>query len=93
MPIPLETVILVGIALSMDAFAISISRGFCISKSHLKEAVMLGLAFGFFQGLMPQIGWMVGRTLERVITNYDHWVAFVLLAAVGGKMTGAFSSD
>jgi manganese efflux pump family protein len=84
--LPIQTIVFIAIGLAMDAFAVSVSRGFCITRAHLAHASVLGLTFGFFQALMPQIGWLLGRGLEKQITSYDHWVAFVLLVVIGGKM-------
>lgn len=75
-----------GIGLAMDAFAVSICKGLGMSKVNKKQAVVIGLFFGGFQALMPLIGWLLGRQFEQYITSVDHWVAFVLLAFIGGKM-------
>lgn len=77
---------LMGIGLAMDAFAVSICKGLGMSKVNKKQAVVIGLFFGGFQALMPFIGWSLGRQFEQYITSVDHWVAFVLLAFIGGKM-------
>lgn len=78
--------LLMGVGLAMDAFAVSICKGLSMRKVNKKQAVVIGLFFGGFQALMPFIGWMLGRQFERYITSIDHWVAFVLLAFIGGKM-------
>lgn len=75
-----------GIGLAMDAFAVSICKGLGMSKVNKKQAAVIGLFFGGFQALMPLLGWLLGRQFEQYITNIDHWVAFVLLAFIGGKM-------
>lgn len=80
------TLILIASALAMDSFAVSITAG--ISLKRFKAATMLriSLIFAFFQGLMPLIGWSLGLNFVEVISNYDHWVVFILLSLIGGKM-------
>ena len=70
----------------MDAFAVSVCKGLAMRKVNKKQAVVIGLFFGGFQALMPFIGWALGTQFENYITNIDHWIAFVLLAFIGGKM-------
>ncbi len=77
---------LIAVGLSMDAFAISIGKGLTMPKIEKKYAAVIALFFGGFQALMPFAGWLLGRQFEVYITNFDHWVAFVLLAVIGGKM-------
>ncbi len=77
---------LMGIGLAMDAFAVSICKGLGMSKVNKKQAAVIGLFFGGFQALMPLLGWLLGRQFEHYITRIDHWVAFVLLVFIGGKM-------
>lgn len=77
---------LIGVGLSMDAFAVSICKGLAMEKVNKKQAVVIGLYFGGFQGLMPLLGWALGISFQQYITSIDHWVAFVLLAFIGGKM-------
>ncbi len=79
-------VFLIGVALSMDAFAIAVCKGLCMRKLDKKQAVIIGLFFGGFQALMPFIGWFIGKQFERYISAFDHWVAFILLSIIGGKM-------
>lgn len=78
--------ILMSIGLAMDAFAVSICTGLELKNIKLKDVIKVGLWFGFFQALMPFIGYLLGSKFENLITNIDHWVAFVLLAFIGGKM-------
>lgn len=78
--------LLIGIGLSMDAFAVSICKGLNMEKVNKVYCGVIALFFGGFQALMPFIGWALGRQFERYITSVDHWIAFVLLAAIGGKM-------
>jgi putative Mn2+ efflux pump MntP len=82
----LITVVLIALALAMDAFAVSLSTGVTMKKMHLRHAFRMAGFFGIFQAFMPIAGWSVGRFAADFIKAYDHWVAFVLLAAVGGKM-------
>jgi putative Mn2+ efflux pump MntP len=75
-----------GVGLAMDAFAVSICKGLAMRKVNKKQALVIGLFFGGFQALMPFIGWLLGSQFEKYITSVDHWIAFVLLAFIGGKM-------
>jgi putative Mn2+ efflux pump MntP len=79
-------IILIAVGLAMDAFAISISLGLAAKKPGLKETIIPGLYFGFFQALMPAIGYFAGVYFANQIQNLDHWIAFVLLGFIGGKM-------
>lgn len=79
-------ILLIGVGLSMDAFAVSICKGLGMTKFNRKQAVTIGLYFGGFQALMPFIGYMLGIQFEKYITSIDHWIAFILLAFIGGKM-------
>ena len=78
--------VLIGVGLSMDAFAVAICKGLGMSRLNMRQAAVIALFFGGFQALMPFIGWAAGSQLADLITPIDHWVAFVLLAFVGGKM-------
>lgn len=77
---------LIGVGLSMDAFAVSICKGLGMKRLNMKQALVIGLFFGGFQALMPLIGWALGTQLADFITPIDHWIAFVLLALIGGKI-------
>ncbi|MDD3429396.1 MAG: manganese efflux pump MntP family protein [Oscillospiraceae bacterium] len=77
---------LIAIGLSMDAFAVSVCKGLGMQKLNLRHGVVIALFFGVFQGVMPFIGWALGRQFEQYITSVDHWIAFVLLLIIGGKM-------
>ena len=79
-------IFLIAIALSMDAFAVSICKGLSVQKAEAKHMLTAGLYFGSFQALMPLIGFLLGFKLERFIVSVDHWIAFVLLAIIGGNM-------
>lgn len=78
--------ILVAIGLSMDAFAVAICIGLKLKKADLKKALVVGLYFGIFQALMPLIGYIFALQFDEKIIAYDHWIAFVLLGIIGGKM-------
>ncbi len=78
--------LLIAVGLSMDAFAVAICKGLSIRTLKLRHAVLVGLYFGGFQALMPVIGWLLGVRFEHVITSFDHWVAFCLLAIIGISM-------
>lgn len=84
---------LIGVGLSMDAFAVSICKGLAMEKVNKKQAFMIGLYFGGFQALMPLIGWLLGIRFQKYITSFDHWIAFVLLAFIGGKMVAEAVHD
>lgn len=79
-------ILLVGIGLAMDAFAVSICKGLSMKKMNWKNAVIIALYFGIFQALMPLIGYFLGMTFESIVTSFDHWVAFALLTLIGGGM-------
>ena len=78
--------LLIGVGLSMDAFAVSICQGLSMTKIKWGHALTVGLYFGGFQALMPFTGWMLGSQFAGCIQQYDHWVAFVLLVLIGGNM-------
>lgn len=78
--------IILAIALSMDAFAVSLGLGAKQATFDKWLAIKVGLFFGIFQGVMPIIGYLAGIGLSSFIASVDHWVAFVLLALIGGKM-------
>ena len=79
-------IILIGISLSMDAFAVSICKGMSIYKNKYTKALIIGLYFGIFQMLMPIIGYYIGYKFHDLIINIDHWIAFILLLFIGIKM-------
>ena len=78
--------LLLAVGLSMDAFAVSVTNGLCTRKSKLKSALACGLCFGLYQGAMPTIGFALGKTFASLITSIDHYIAFILLGFIGGKM-------
>lgn len=79
-------ILLISIGLAMDAFAVSVCKGLAMKKMSWKKAIIIGLYFGAFQAIMPTIGFSLGTTFERFITNVDHWIAFILLVGIGINM-------
>ena len=79
-------IILIAVSLAMDAFAVSICKGLSMKKMDWKKAIIIGLYFGIFQGGMPLIGYLLGVGFEESIKFIDHWIAFGLLAFIGGNM-------
>lgn len=77
---------LMGVGLAMDAFAVSVCKGLSMHKVNKKQCLVIGLFFGGFQALMPLIGWFLGIRFQTYITKFDHWIAFILLGIIGGKM-------
>lgn len=75
-----------AVGLSMDAFAVSVCKGLSLGKITKKHMCLAGAWFGGFQALMPLIGYFAGRFFADYITKYDHWIAFILLAIIGGSM-------
>ncbi len=82
----LVELLLVAVGLSMDAFSVSVCKGLGMRRLNPKVALVLALLFGGFQAFMPVIGWLLGTQLLWLIEPIDHWIAFVLLGYIGGKM-------
>ena len=80
------TLLILAIGVSMDAFAVSICKGLAMKQIKFRHMLIVGLWFGGFQALMPLIGYFLGIQFEAYITAYDHWIAFILLALIGGNM-------
>ncbi len=78
--------LLIAVGLSMDAFAVSIGKGLTLRRVEWRHALSAGLWFGGFQGLMPLIGYALGVSFSSLVAQVDHWIAFVLLGFIGGKM-------
>lgn len=76
----------IAFGLSMDAFAVAISKGLCMSKVRYKYALITGLFFGGFQALMPLVGYFLGVQFEDYLTSFDHWIIFTLLFLIGINM-------
>lgn len=87
------TLLGIGIALSMDAFSVSICKGLATKKFSLRTAVICGIWFGGFQALMPVIGYFLGAQFEHLIVAIDHWIAFGLLLLIGANMIREALSD
>lgn len=87
-------ILLIAIGLAMDAFAVSVCKGLSMKKMNWKKALIIGGYFGFFQALMPIIGYFLGSTFENLVTKIDHWIAFGLLVLIGTNMLKeAFAND
>ena len=80
------TLLLIAGGLAMDAFAVSVASGIVIRNLRLHHALRIATAFGLFQAIMPLIGWLAGLALRGFLAGLDHWLAFILLTAIGGKM-------
>ncbi len=78
--------ILLAVGLAMDAFAVSITNGISIKNVQIKHALIIALFFGVFQGVMPVIGWLLGREFNDFISDFDYWIVFVILLFIGLKM-------
>ena len=77
---------LISLGVSADAFAVALGKGLHMRRFAVRQAVVIAVVFGLFQAVMPLLGWLLGTTFAGAIADYDHWVAFGLLALVGGKM-------
>lgn len=80
------TSLLLAVGLAMDAFAVAVASGSTSKQIRLWDALKLSLLFGLFQGIMPVIGWAIGSNFKDFISAIDHWIAFLLLGIIGGKM-------
>lgn len=81
-----QEIFLIGIGLSMDAFAVALCKGLNMKKVNYVHTVIIALFFGGFQAIMPYLGWVLGKQFEDYIVSVDHWIAFGLLLYIGGKM-------
>ncbi|WP_295748385.1 manganese efflux pump MntP family protein [uncultured Oscillibacter sp.] len=84
---------LIAVGLSMDAFAVSVCKGLSVQRLSPRHYLLTGAWFGGFQALMPTAGFLLGSTFEQYIVSFDHWVAFLLLAFIGGNMVKESSSQ
>ncbi len=85
---------ILAVGLSMDAFAVAVCKGLAMDRISLKKCAIVGLWFGGFQALMPAIGYFLGAQFSSVIENFSSWIAFILLALIGGNMVKeALSKD
>lgn len=79
-------IMLIAVGLAMDAFAVSICKGLSMKKLKLKSVIIVGAYFGIFQAIMPLSGYLLGTTFSDLVISIDHWIAFILLSVIGGKM-------
>jgi putative Mn2+ efflux pump MntP len=82
----LWSVLLVALGVSADAFAVALGKGLHMRRFNRRNALIIAATFGLFQAVMPVIGWLLGTQFAPYITGVDHWIAFALLALIGGKM-------
>lgn len=82
----ITSILLIGIGLAMDAFAVAICKGLSMKKLEWKKAIIIALYFGIFQAVMPVIGYFLGTSFESLVTQIDHWIAFILLGIIGMNM-------
>ena len=79
-------ILLLGISLSMDAFAVSICKGLSMNKLKINNCLIVGLYFGLFQAIMPLLGYLFGSSFKNIIINIDHYIIFILLSIIGLNM-------
>jgi putative Mn2+ efflux pump MntP len=84
--VDLFTLVILSVGLAMDAFSVATVTGFSLGRVRLQDAAKMSFSFGAAHVVMPTIGWYLGATVVNFISGFDHWVAFLLLAFVGGKM-------
>ena len=84
---------LTACGLSMDAFAVSVTNGLCVRKGRVGGALMCGIIFGLFQGIMPAIGYALGMNFAEYIERFDHWIALILLGVIGLNMICGSGDD
>ena len=89
----LVEIILIGIGLAMDAFAVSVCKGLSMKKINWKNAIIIALYFGIFQAVMPVFGYLLGTAFSSFVESVDHWIAFVLLSIIGGNMIKESTDD
>lgn len=78
--------LLIAVGLAADAFAVAVGKGLALRRVDLRHALTVGLYFGLFQGIMPILGYFAGSLFAGAIRSFDHWVAFLLLGAIGANM-------
>jgi putative Mn2+ efflux pump MntP len=84
--VDLFTLVILSVGLAMDAFSVATVTGFSLGRVRLQDAAKMSLSFGAAHVVMPALGWYLGATVVNLISGFDHWVAFLLLAFVGGRM-------
>lgn len=82
----LPELLFIAVGLAMDAFSVSICKGLSLPKAAFRYCLLCGIYFGFFQALMPLLGWVLGVQFQSLITTVDHWIAFLLLSLLGLAM-------
>ena len=82
----LTELFIIAVGLSMDAFAVAVCKGLAMRQMSWRGALIVGLYFGGFQAAMPLAGYFLGSGFSNSISSYDHWIAFILLAVIGGNM-------
>ena len=80
------SILLIAVGLAMDAFAVSICKGMAVKRASFRTMLVMGIWFGVFQAVMPVIGYLLGSSLYDLISEYDHWIAFILLFLIGFNM-------
>lgn len=80
------SVLLIAVGLAMDAFAVALCKGLAMKKPDIRSILIVGVWFGFFQAIMPVIGYLLGNSFYGYLADYDHWIAFILLLAIGLNM-------
>ena len=86
-------IIFIGIGLAMDAFAVAVCKGLSMKKINWKSTIIIALYFGIFQAGMPVLGYFLGSTFSSFVQKVDHWIAFILLAIIGGNMIRESTDD
>ena len=89
----LYEIILISIGLAMDAFAVSICKGLSMKKINWKSTIIIAIYFGIFQAIMPVFGYLLGSSFSVIVQKIDHWIAFILLAIIGGNMIKESKDD
>ena len=84
--VDLFSIIFIAIGLSADCFAVALSGSISIKTPSILQVMRVSLSFGIFQAFMPVLGWLAGQTVVKFISDYDHWLAFILLAFIGSRM-------
>ena len=79
-------IIVIGVGLAMDAFAVSVCKGLSMKKIEWKKAIIIALHFGIFQAVMPILGFSLGSSFSSFVQKTNHWIAFILLSIIGGNM-------
>ena len=86
-------IVVIGIGLAMDAFAVSVCKGLSMKKIDWKKVIIIAVYFGLFQALMPVLGYFLGSAFSSFVQKVDHWIAFILLALIGGNMIKESTDD